>query len=132
MFRPFPGLLHRLSLLSQRRWLRAYWSLSSMSLARCRGVIWSQRARNICTHGGYMRWFYRVSNPLIIGPAPVPKYTVPRPVYEEVIVEQQWVRHPPGPFQVIQNIRAVVDTTLEGIPDVHSNPVVARVMETIW
>jgi len=37
---------------------------------------------------GYMRWFYRVSHPLIIGPAPVPEYIILKPVYEEVIVEQ--------------------------------------------
>jgi hypothetical protein len=36
---------------------------------------------------GYIKWFYRVSHPLIAGPAPVPKYIGPRPVYQEVIVE---------------------------------------------
>jgi hypothetical protein len=48
-----------------------------------------------------MKWFYRVSYPLIIGHAPVPEYTVPRPVYEEVIFEQQWARHPADPYQII-------------------------------
>jgi len=47
---------------------------------------------------GYMTWFYKVSHPLIIGPAPVPEYTIPINVYEEVIVEQQWARDPPDPI----------------------------------
>ena len=80
---------------------------------------------------GYMKWFYRVSHPLMITPTAVLEYTVPRPPYEEVLVEQQWGRHPPDPFQIIQNIIAVVDSSMEGIPDMYSNHVVARVMETI-
>jgi len=67
----------------------------------------------------------------MIAPAVAPKYTVPRPVYKEVIVEQRWDKHLPDPFQVIQNIRAVVDGAMDGIPDVYSNHVFARVMETI-
>jgi hypothetical protein len=78
-----------------------------------------------------MKWFYRVSHPIMIDPAAVPEYTVLRLVYEDVIVEQQCARHPPDPFQIIQNIRAVVDSAMVGIPDVYSNHVVARVMETI-
>jgi len=66
---------------------------------------------------GYTRWFYHASHPLIIDPAPVPEYTIARPVYEEVIVDQQWVRHPPDPFQIIGNIRARVEDAME-IPDV--------------
>jgi len=42
---------------------------------------------------GYMRWFYYVSHPLIIAPAAVPKYRAHRPVYQEVIVEQERARH---------------------------------------
>jgi hypothetical protein len=66
----------------------------------------------------------------MIGPAPVPKYTVPRPVYEEVIVEQQRARHPPDPFQVIDNIRARVENAM-GIPDVVSNPLFFGILEDI-
>jgi len=49
-----------------------------------------------------MRWFIKVSHPIVNPPAAIPDYAVdapPCPVlpYEEVIVEQQWVRHPPDP-----------------------------------
>ena len=30
---------------------------------------------------GYIKWFYHVSHPLIVGPAPVPEYVDPRHVY---------------------------------------------------
>jgi len=66
----------------------------------------------------------------MIVPAVVHGYTVLIPNYEEVIGEQYWVRHPPDSFQVIQNIRFVVDGAMDEIPDVYSNPVVTRVMET--
>ena len=36
---------------------------------------------------GYMRWFYCVSHPLIVSPAPVLEYVVPIPVYQEILVE---------------------------------------------
>jgi len=78
-----------------------------------------------------MKWFYKVSHPHVIAPTAVPDYTTPVPPYEEFIVEQQCVRHPPDPLQTIQNIRAVVDISMVGIPYVYTNPVVARVMETI-
>jgi len=50
-----------------------------------------------------MRWFIRVSHPIVSPPAAILNYIVdvhPRPVppYEEVIVEQQWVRHPLDPY----------------------------------
>jgi len=50
-----------------------------------------------------MRWFVAVSHPIVNPPAAIPDYAAaapPRPVhsYEEVIVEQQWVRHPPDPY----------------------------------
>ena len=56
----------------------------------------------------------------------------PRPVppYEEVIVEQQWARHPPDPYQIINNIRARVDSAM-GHPDVFGNPEVLRIMQGI-
>ena len=74
---------------------------------------------------GYMRWFVRVSHPIVDPPAAIPDYAVdapPRhvPPYEEVIVEQQWARHPPDPYQIINNIRARVDGTM-GHPDVFRN-----------
>jgi len=55
-----------------------------------------------------MRWFVRVSHPIVNPSAAIPDYAAdapPRPVppYEEVIVEQQWVRHPPDPYQIISN-----------------------------
>jgi len=61
---------------------------------------------------GYMKWFYRVSHPLMIGLDPVLEYTVPRPIFKEVIVEQQWARHPPDPFQIIGNISARVESAM--------------------
>ena len=73
-----------------------------------------------------MRWFIRVSH-LIVNPfAAIPDYTVdvhPRhvPPYEEVIVEQQWARHPPDSFQIINNIKARVDGAM-GHPNVFCNP----------
>jgi len=78
---------------------------------------------------GYIEWFYKVSHPLIIGPALVPEYTVPRPVYEEVIVEQQWARHPLDPFQIIGNIKVRVENAM-GISDVVSNPLFLGIL--IW
>ena len=58
---------------------------------------------------GYMCWFYRVSHPIVNPPAVVPHYTTdahlrPIPPYKEVIVEQQWARHHPDPYQIISNI----------------------------
>jgi len=49
---------------------------------------------------GHMRWFVRVSNPIVNPPAAIPDYAAdapprPAPPYEEVIVEQQCVRHLP-------------------------------------
>jgi len=38
---------------------------------------------------GYIKWFYRVSHPLIVAPALVPGYVVPRHVYQEILVEQE-------------------------------------------
>ena len=62
----------------------------------------------------YMRWFIRVSHPIVNPPAAILDYAAqapPRPVppYEEVLVEQQWARHRPDPYQIISNIRARVE-----------------------
>jgi hypothetical protein len=48
-----------------------------------------------------------------VSPAPVPEYIAPRPVYQEVIVEQEWPRHPPDPLQVISSMRARVEHALK-------------------
>jgi len=75
---------------------------------------------------GYMRWFVRVSHLIVNLHAAIHDYaaaTPPRtvPPYEEVIVEQQWVRHPPDPYQIISNIRARVDCAM-GHPAVFHDP----------
>jgi len=62
---------------------------------------------------GCMRWFVRVSHPIVNPPAAIPDYATdapsrPLPPYEEVIVEQ-W------------GIRARVDGAM-GHPDVFRNP----------
>ncbi|RHN82296.1 hypothetical protein MtrunA17_Chr1g0208431 [Medicago truncatula] len=77
---------------------------------------------------GYMRWFYRVSHPLIVGLAPVPQYVTPRLVYQKVIVEQEWARHPPDPLQVINSMRVKVEQTME-IPEVVSHPLFFSILE---
>jgi len=53
----------------------------------------------------YIRWFYRVSHPLIVNPAPEPDITMPRPVYQDILVNQDWALHPPDPLQVISSMR---------------------------
>jgi hypothetical protein len=73
-----------------------------------------------------MRWFYRVSHPIANPPAAIPDYTAdapPRPIspYEEVLVEQQWAKHPLDSYQIITNIRARVDGAM-GHHDVFHNP----------
>jgi hypothetical protein len=77
---------------------------------------------------GYIKWFYRVSHLLIVGPAPVPEYVAPRHVYQEVIVKQEWARHPPDPLQVISSMRARVEHGIE-IPEVVSNPLFFSILE---
>jgi len=85
---------------------------------------------------GYMRWFVRVSHPIVNPLAAIPDYAAaapPRPVppYEEVILEQQWARHPPHPYQIINNIRARVDGAM-GHPALFHNPEeVMRLMQRI-
>lgn len=69
-----------------------------------------------------------MSHPLIVGPTPVLEYIVPRPVYQEILVEHEWVRHPPDPLQVISSMRARVEHTME-IPEVVSNPLFSSIME---
>ena len=82
-----------------------------------------------------MRWFVAMSHPIVNSPAAIPDYAVtapphPVPPYEEVIVDQQWARYPPDPYQVINNIRARVDSAM-GHPDLFGNPEVLRIMQGI-
>ena len=35
-----------------------------------------------------IQWFYRVSHPLIVNPAPEPDILMPRPVYQDILVNQ--------------------------------------------
>jgi hypothetical protein len=67
----------------------------------------------------------------MIAHAAVPEYIVHVPPYEEVIVEQQWIRHPLDPFQITHNVRGIVDIAMTEIPDVYSNHVVAGVTKSI-
>jgi len=85
----------------------------------------------VCKHKiGYMKWFYRVSHLIMITHASVADYIAHVPPYEEVIVEQHWAKQPPDPFQIIQNIRARVDSAM-GVPDVFLNPIVIDIMKGI-
>ncbi|RHN74431.1 hypothetical protein MtrunA17_Chr2g0310341 [Medicago truncatula] len=83
-----------------------------------------------------MTWFCSVSHPIVNPSATIPNYTAdahPRsvPPYEEVIIKQQWARHPPDPYKIINNIKAKVDNAM-GHPDVFRNPEeVLRMMQGI-
>jgi len=85
---------------------------------------------------GYIRWFVRISHPIVNPPVPIPDYAAdapPRPVppYEEVLVEQQWAKHHPDSYQIISNIRARVDGAMTH-PVVFHNPYeVIRLMQGI-
>jgi len=46
---------------------------------------------------------------------------VPRPVYQDVLVDQDWGRNPPDPRQVTSTMRDRVEHALQ-ISDVVSNP----------
>jgi len=78
----------------------------------------------------YIRWFYRVSHPIIVNPPPEPKITVPRPVYQDVLVDQDWGKHPPDPRQVISIMRERVEQALQ-ILDVVSNPLFLGILEDL-
>jgi len=80
---------------------------------------------------GYIICFYRVSHPIMSAPASVAEYTAHVPPYEEVIIEQQWVKQDLNPLQIIDNIRCIVDSAME-VPDVFADPLVAAIMEGIW
>jgi len=61
----------------------------------------------------YIRWFYRVSHPLIVNHAPEPNIVIPRPVYQDILVDQDWARHPPDPLQVITSMRDRVEHVMQ-------------------
>jgi len=69
----------------------------------------------------YIRWFYRVSHPLIANPALEHDIVISRPVYQDILVDHEWARHPPDPLQVISSMRGRVEHAME-IPEVVSNP----------
>jgi len=76
----------------------------------------------------YIRWFYRVSHPLIVNPAPEPDIVIPRPVYRDILVDQEWARNPPDPLQVITSMRDRVEHAMQ-IPEVISNPLFFGILE---
>ena len=43
-----------------------------------------------------IQWFYRVSHPLIVNLAPEPEIVMPRLVYQDILFDQDWARHPPN------------------------------------
>jgi hypothetical protein len=61
----------------------------------------------------YIRWFYRVSHPLIVNPAPEPDIVILRPVYQDILVDREWAIHPPDPLQVISSMRGKVEHAME-------------------
>ena len=76
----------------------------------------------------YIRWFYRVSHPFIVNPAPEPDNVMPRPVYQGILVDQEWAKHPPDPLQVISSIRDGVEHAMQ-ILEVVSNPLFFSILE---
>jgi len=128
MFRPFPDLLLRSCLLPQQMWLLPSWSLLSMSLPQQhRGhqvpdeEPWRHSDR-------YIRWFYRVSHPIIVNPPLEPEITMSRHVYHDVLVDQDWGRHPPDPRQVLSTMRDRAEHAFQ-ILEVVSNPLFLGILE---
>jgi hypothetical protein len=76
----------------------------------------------------YIRWFYRVSHPLIVNPALEPDIVMPRLVYQDILVDQEWARHPPDPLQLISSIKSRVEHAMQ-IPEVVSNPLFFGILE---
>jgi len=77
-----------------------------------------------------MRWFHRVSHPLIVDPTPVPEYVVPRPVYYEILVEQSGLDILPIHCRST-TMRDRVEHAME-IPEVVSNPFFFSILEGLW
>jgi len=126
MFRPFPDLLLRSCLLPQQMWLLPSWSLLSMLFPSSIGVTrsWTTSLGGILigTSGGSTVY------PIIVNPPPEPEITVPRPVFQDVLVDQDWGRHPPDLRQVISTMRERVEHALQ-ILDVVSNPLFLGILE---
>jgi len=76
----------------------------------------------------YIRWFYCVSHPIISNPPLEPEITVSRPVYQDILVDQDWGRHPSDPRQVISTMGDRVEHAMQ-IPEVVSNPLFLGILE---
>jgi len=53
---------------------------------------------------------------------------MPRPIYQDILVDQEWARHPPDPLQVITSMRGRVEHVMQ-IPKVVSNPLFFGILE---
>jgi len=51
-----------------------------------------------------------------------------RPVYQDILVDQYWARHPPDPLQVISSMKDKMEHAME-IPEVVSNPLFFSILE---
>ena len=76
----------------------------------------------------YIRWFYRVSHPIIVNPPLEPEITMSRHVYHDVLVDQDWGRHPPDPRQVLSTMRDRAEHAFQ-ILEVVSNPLFLGILE---
>jgi len=76
----------------------------------------------------YIRWFYRVSHPIIVKPPPEPEITVSRPVYHDVLIDQDWGIHPHDLMHVLSTMRDRVEHALQ-IPELVSNPLFLGILE---
>jgi len=76
----------------------------------------------------YIRWFYRVSYHIIVNPPLEPEISVSRLVYHDVLVDQDWGRHPPDPRQVLSTMQYRVEHALQ-ILEVVSNPLFLGILE---
>jgi len=117
-------------------WPKPSRSLLYMSSAINKGVIRFRITSRGLNTRGYLRWFVRVSHPNVNPPATIPDYAVdapsrPVPPYEEVLVEQQWTRHPPDPYQIISNIKDRVEGAMAHPVVFHNPKEVIRLMQGI-
>jgi hypothetical protein len=71
---------------------------------------------------GYIKWFYRVSHPMIAIMRLLLNTQLMSLLIEEVVGEQQWVRQLPDQLQIILNIRVRVDSAM-GHHDVFLSPI---------
>jgi hypothetical protein len=51
-----------------------------------------------------------------------------RPVYQDILVDLEWARHPPDPLQAISSIRGRVEHAMQ-IPEVVLNPLFFSILE---